>query len=274
MLLSIIVNKGRSQLELYVSYLFLSFELTLPQSHRETQNVTYLKEIFLSKPILQFPDPNKDYVLYTDTSNNAYSGVLCQPQDNDNDIGPVAYFSGTFTAQNKSWCANEKEAYAVLKSIQRFDYYLRGAKCTLRCDHKHLEPFLPRGMKMVKLDRWAMLLQEYGITFLHIKGKDNILADAISKLCTINIYEDPAEDRLQCSPIKQNTAKPSKVTDSMQLLDSRTAQQLLNVTTKVLQNLQKEDRFCKSEKSVRYKQVCKINFILIMKIFKKKNNCK
>ena len=28
----------------------------------------------------------------------------------DNDIRPVAYFSGTFTAQNKSWCATEKRS--------------------------------------------------------------------------------------------------------------------------------------------------------------------
>ena len=66
--------------------------------------LNYLKEIFYNKPILQFPDPNKDYVLYTDASNNAYSSVLCQPQSNDKDIRPVAYLSGTFTAQNKSWC--------------------------------------------------------------------------------------------------------------------------------------------------------------------------
>ena len=26
----------------------------------------YLKEIFCNKPILQFPDPKKDYILYTD----------------------------------------------------------------------------------------------------------------------------------------------------------------------------------------------------------------
>ena len=90
--------------------------------------IRLLKEIFCSKPILQFLNPNKDYVLYTDASNNAYSGVLCQPQDNNNDIRPVAYFSGTFTAQNKSWCAMEKEAYAILKSVQRFYYYLRGTQ--------------------------------------------------------------------------------------------------------------------------------------------------
>ena len=62
------------------------------------------RNFFCSEPILQFPAPDKDYVLYTDTSNNAYSGVLCQLQDNGNDIRPVTYFSGTFTAQNKSVC--------------------------------------------------------------------------------------------------------------------------------------------------------------------------
>ena len=120
----------------------------------------YLKEIFCNKWILQFPDPNKSYILYTDASNNVYSGVLYQPVNNDQDIRPVANFSGTFTAQNRSWCATEKEAYAVLKSMQCFNYYLRGAKCAFHCDHKSLEPFLTRGQKIAKLDRWAMLLQE------------------------------------------------------------------------------------------------------------------
>ena len=170
----------------------------------------YLKEIFCSKPILQFPDPNKDYVLYTDTSNNAYSGVLCQPENNDNDTRPVAYFSGTFTAQHKSWCATEKEAYAILKSIQRFCYYLRGAKCTLSHDHKPLEAFLSRGMKTANLDRWAMLVQEYDITFIHVKGKDNILTGAISRLHTINIYKDPTEDRLQHSPLHAIQHSPAR----------------------------------------------------------------
>ena len=143
--------------------------------------------------MLQFLDPNKPYILYTDASNNAYSGILCQPVDNDQHIRPLAYFSDTFTAQNRSWCATEKEVYAVLKSVQHFDYYLRCTKCTLHCDHKPLEPFLTRGMKIVKLDRWVMLLQEYDIMFVHIKGKDSILTNAISRVCTIDIYEKAIE---------------------------------------------------------------------------------
>ena len=98
----------------------------------------YLKEIFCNKPLLQFPDPNKPYILYTDASNNAYSGILCQPVDNGQDIRPVAYFSGTFTAQNRSWCATEKEAYAVLKSVQHFDYRIH-----------RLNTLIPNGLNIV-----------------------------------------------------------------------------------------------------------------------------
>ena len=43
------------------------------------QALDYLKEIFCNKPLLQFPDPNKPYILYTDASKNGCSSVLCQP---------------------------------------------------------------------------------------------------------------------------------------------------------------------------------------------------
>ena len=125
-------------------------------------------------------------------------------------------------------------------------------KCTLRCNYKPLALILSRGMEITKLDRWAMLLQEYDISFIHIRGKDNILADAISRLCTINIYEDLAEDKSLHTPTAQNTAHSIKATDNVQLLDSGTAQQHLNITTTMLQNLQKPDKFCR-------KKVCELH---------------
>ena len=87
--------------------------------------------------------------------------------------------------------------------MQHFDYYLRGMKCTLHCDHKLLEPFLTKGMKILKLDRWAMLHQEYDITFVHIREKDNIHTETISRLHTIDIYEEAIENHHL--PITQTT---------------------------------------------------------------------
>ena len=152
-----------------------------------------------------------------------------------------------FTTQNKSWCITEKEADAVLESMQSFDYYLRGENCTLRCNHKPLEPFLTRGMKIAKLDRWAMLLQEYDITFVHIRGEDNILKDAISRLCTININDYAVENKQHESLTTQSTMQSSKIAEDIQLLDSGTCPWLLNINTAMLQNLQKQDKFCKNK---------------------------
>ena len=94
-------------------------------------------------------------------------------------------------------------------------------------------------MKIAKLDRWVMLLQEYDITFVHTRGKDNILTDAFSRLCAINFYDNAVEDKQQHSLSTQGTTHSSKVAEDIQLLDSRTPQQLLNITTVMLQNLQK-----------------------------------
>ena len=206
----------------------------------------YLKEIFCNKPLLQFPDPNKPYILFTDESNNVYSGVLCQPTNSDQDISSVVYFSGTFTAQNRSWCTTEKEVYSILKSVQCFDYYLQGTKCTLHCDHKPLEPFLSKGMKIAKLDRWAMLLQEYNITFVHINGKDIIHVNAISRLCTLDIYEKTTET--QHSPtIKTPRTQQEGTIDLIQNIDSTPLLQSINMSSANLQTLQKQDTFCKNK---------------------------
>ena len=210
------------------------------------QALEYLKEIFCNKLLLQFPDPNKPYILYTDASNNTYSGILCQPVNSDRDIRPVAYFSGTFTAQNKSWCVTEKEAYAILKSVQHFDYYLQGMKYTLCCNHKPLEPFLTRGMKIAKLDRWVMLLQEYDIAFVHIKGKDNILADALSRLCTIDIYEKAIETQ-HSHAVKTTVTQLANTVEQIKHVDSSPLPQSLNMNSTTLRTLQKQDKFCKNK---------------------------
>ena len=99
-------------------------------------------------------------------------------------------------------------------------------------------------MKIAKLDRWTMLLQEYDITFVHIRGNDNILADAISWLHTINVYDDAVENKQHHSLGTQNTAHSSR--------KAKNIQQLLDISTTTLMNLQKQDKFCNN-------RVCEIH---------------
>ena len=119
------------------------------------------------------------------------------------------------------------------------------------CNHKPLEPFLTRGMKIAKLDRWTMLLQEYDITFVHIKGKDNILTNAISRLRTILIYEKAIETQ-HSHAVKTTTTQQEETVKQIQHVNSSPPMQSLNMNSTTLCTLQKQDKFCKNE-------VCKLH---------------
>ena len=83
--------------------------------------------------ILQYPDPNRPYVLFTDASKYAWAGVLTQPYDEINESNqltadistsqrktvyhPVSYISGLFRGSQLNWAALMKEAYAIYMSV-------------------------------------------------------------------------------------------------------------------------------------------------------------
>ena len=136
----------------------------------------------------------KLYTLFTDTSHCAYSGVLNQAVNSPEDLRLIAYTPGSFSNGSKDGLQQKKEAFAIHQSVLKFDLYLKGAECILYCNHKPLETFLTKGIKIPMLNRWSMELADYNITFVHIKGKNNLLVGAISRLKMLYIYKEPVEN--------------------------------------------------------------------------------
>ena len=120
-------------------------------------------------------------------------------------------------------------------------------------------------MKIDKLDRLEMMLQEYDITFVHIKGKDNILADAISRLCTIDIYEKAIETQ-HSHAVKTATAQLDETVEQIQYVDSSPLLQSLNINSTTLHTLQKQDKFFK-DKECKLHSGIDSSFTLILTVF-------
>ena len=104
-------------------------------------------------PIVQLPDPNKPYLLFTDTSKFCYSGMIIQASTNESNkaliklltdsdpldsvhsqtqdlqmdsvVHPVAYISGSFTESQCRWPAITKECFSVFMLIKRCSFYLQ-----------------------------------------------------------------------------------------------------------------------------------------------------
>ena len=117
-----------------------------------------LKEALIKEPILRFPDPNKPYTLYTDTSKYAWLCVLTQQYTHNIDNKqivvnhPITYISGLFKGSQLNWAALTKEAYAIYMSIKKLTYYLEDAEITLRSDHLPLKRFLQRNTLNTKVN--------------------------------------------------------------------------------------------------------------------------
>ena len=117
-----------------------------------------LKSDLVRMPKLQYLNPNKPFMLFTDMSKHSYLGILHQEETphhlgDDVNLIPIAYFLGSFGRTQQLWNTNQKECYTVYMSIQKFAFYLAGTKCTLYCDHKPLAPFFTTGLSSPLLDR-------------------------------------------------------------------------------------------------------------------------
>ena len=151
-----------------------------------------LKETLCGEPVLKYADTSKPYTLYTDASKFGWAEVLTQSHTTVIDgkstttDHPVAFVSGLFRGSQLNWAALTKEAFAIYMSVKKLSFYLTDAQILLRSDHKPLEKFLLKNMLNSKVNNWAMELEAFNIQFDYIKGSNNILADTLSCLITID----------------------------------------------------------------------------------------
>ena len=143
-----------------------------------------LKDCLIQAPILRYPDPKYESVLYTDASNYAYTGVLTQTVHGTDH--PVAYVSGLSRGSQCRWAAMTKEAYAIYMSVKKLTFYLDSAKITVRSDHLPLKRFLEKSTLNSKVNNWAVELEDQNISFEYIPGIKNVLADTLSRLIEID----------------------------------------------------------------------------------------
>ena len=139
-----------------------------------------LKDYLQEAPILRYPDPSADYILYTDASKYAYTGILTQSIDGTDH--PVAYTRGLFRGSQLNWAALTKEAYTIYMLVKKLSFYLDSAQITLRSDHLPLKKFLEKNTMNAKVKNWAVELESQNINFEFIAGTKNVLADTLSRL--------------------------------------------------------------------------------------------
>ena len=79
-----------------------------------------------------------------------------------------------------------KEAYAIYMTVKKSTFYLTGHEISLRSDHLPLNKFLRKIMLNNTVNNWSVEIESFNINFVHIAGKDSVLADTLSRLIDID----------------------------------------------------------------------------------------
>ena len=141
-----------------------------------------LKAILKSAPVLLAPSFDKEFKLTIDASDVGAGSVLLQEDDNGNDH-PVCYYFKKFNKHQRNYSTIEKECLSLILALQHFEVYLASsvAPIVTFTDHNPLTFIHKMKNKNQRLLRWSLMLQEHNLDIRHIKGKDNIIPDALSR---------------------------------------------------------------------------------------------
>ena len=140
---------------------------------------TKLRDAMVRAPILAFPTESGDFVLDTDASNFGLGGVLSQIQNNVECV--IAYCSRALRPSQRKYCTTKREMLSAVSMCIQFRSYLRGAKFTLRTDHKSLV-WLHRFQNTEgMMARWLHTLQQFQFTIVHRAGSEHGNADGLSR---------------------------------------------------------------------------------------------
>lgn len=146
-----------------------------------------LKSAMIQAPVLKTPDFAKLFSVQCDASDTCISGVLSQKDDETNGDRPIAFVSRKLRGAEINYTTTEKECLAVVFSIEKFNQYIEGLQFEVITDHSALLWLLNQKEVKGRLARWIMRIQQYDFVVKHVKGKNNIVPDAISRFPTENL---------------------------------------------------------------------------------------
>lgn len=149
---------------------------------RRQEAFNKLKEQVRTAPILMLHDADKLNVIRPDASGYALGIVLEQPGD-DGKLRPVAFYSRQFTTAERNYDVHDRELLAIVEAFKQWRHYLQGVteETVVKSDHLNLKYFTTTKELIGRQIRWAEYLAKFKFRIEHIKGKENVIADALSR---------------------------------------------------------------------------------------------
>ena len=177
-----------------------------------------IKKVLTSTPVLAYFDARKSHVIQTDASEKGLGGVLLQ------EGRPVMYISRSLTPTETNYSNIERELLSLVFGMERLHNFVYGGKTLVQTDHKPLESIFKKAVSETtpRLQRLMLRLHRYDIQVEYLKGKENVIADALSRVSPLPPSQDDME-HTDLVPINHLEEMQERGTDSTKKIRTETA---------------------------------------------------
>ncbi|GBN30524.1 Transposon Tf2-6 polyprotein [Araneus ventricosus] len=195
-------------------------ENTLQWTEETEKAFTLAKQALVDATLLKYPIPGAQLSLWTDASDLAIGSSLMQLSGDKWE--PIAFLSMKLSKSQRNWSTYDRELYAIYASIKKLRHMLESRNFSIYTDQKPLifafkqkpEKCSPRQLRHLDY------ISQFSTDIRHVNGKDNIIADTLSR---IEIDAITAPPNLDYKKIAQEQLNDSELE---QLLESNSSLKL------------------------------------------------
>jgi hypothetical protein len=156
-----------------------------------------LKHLLTHAPVLKIANPEADFLLCTNSWKEGLIRVLMQGGS------VVCYESRKLNEHEVNYVIHDLELAIIVHTLKMWRHYLLGRKFVLMTDHCGLLYLFDQPKLNARQARWMAFLSEFDFEIKHIKGKENKVADALSRsmktiyLTLVSTYEMNVKERVR-----------------------------------------------------------------------------
>lgn len=162
-------------------------------STKEDHSFEQLKQVKVTAVQLKYPNPKVRYKVYCDASDLGIGGVLVQADEETGEDRPICFVSRKLKHEEMRYPTVEKECLAFMFLLARLRRYLLDKEFDAYTDSTSVHYLFTKSSPGSRLQRWIIAVQEYKFRIHHVPGKQNVIADIMSRYPLSQMTEEDME---------------------------------------------------------------------------------
>ena len=149
-----------------------------------------IKQVITTLPVLTYFDKTKKHTIQCDDSEKGLGAVLLQESK------PVMYVSRVLTESEQRYSNIERKLLAIVFALERLNHYTFGRTITVQSNHQPLQSIWKKSIVSgsPRLQRLLLRLAHYDLNIEFLRGKENMVAVALSRVCPLQSRDSKTKD--------------------------------------------------------------------------------